>query len=264
MNKALLLDTTFENLVDSYVNARSRAGESILEMASVCLKAKEQLKKKMWLEWLEDRRIKLKRTQAKKLIAVAKVFSKGGQSTDLLNKKGVEEAYLLTRIKEDSLRDELAGGIIEADFTVKQTKQVVAIVQDENKTPTEAIEEVKNLPKALPIPKERKTISVEEYNKLKTEYEKLLKEKQELESKLKQHMPVESKSEVGKDTSQELKEPVKSDNPDYTLDKVKRSIVIKGWELPIPPAMVVDEEFIDRLEIAAVNMAKNYHKLDLT
>ena len=132
MNKAELLGTTFENLVDSYVNARSRAGESILEMASVCLKAKEQLKKKMWLEWLEDRRIKLKRTQAKKLIAVANVFYKGGQSTDLLNKKGIEEAYLLTRIKEDSLRDELAGGIIEADFTVKQTRQVVAIVQDEN------------------------------------------------------------------------------------------------------------------------------------
>lgn len=170
----------------------------------------------------------------------------------------------MTRIKEDSLRDELAGGIIEADFTVKQTKQVVAIVQDENKTPLEAIEEVKNLPKALPIKQERKTISVEEYNKLKTEYEKLLKEKQELESKLEKHMPVENKSEVEKDTSQELKAPVKSDKPDYTLDKVKRSIVIKGWELPVPPAMVIDEEFIDRLEIAAVNNAYNYHKLDLT
>ncbi len=265
MNKAELLDTTFENLVDSYINARNRAGESILEMASVCLKAKEQLKKKKWFDWLEDRRIKLKRTQAKKLIAVAKVFSKGGQSTDLLNTKGIEEAYLLTRIKDDSLRDELAGEIIEADFTVKQTKQVVVKVQDENKTPPEAIEEVKNLPKVLSVKQERKIISIEQYNKLKTEYEKLLKEKQDLESKLKQHMPVESKLEVEKkDTSQELKEPVKSDKPDYTLDKLKRSIVIKGWELPVPPAMVIDEEFIDRLEIGAVNMAKNYHNLDLS
>lgn len=263
MSNAILLDTTFENLVDSYGSARSRAGESILEMASVCLKAKEQLKKKMWFEWLEDRRIKLKRTQAKKLIAVAKVFSKGGQSTDLLNKKGVEEAYLLTRIKEDSLRDELAGGIIEADFTVKQTKQVVAKVQEENKTPPEAIEEVKNLPKTLTVKQVRKTISIEQYNKLKTEYKKLLQEKQDLENKLKQHMPVESRLEVEKDISQELKEPVKSDKPDYTLDKVKRSIVINGWELPVPSAMIVDEEFIDRLEIGAVNMAKNYHNLDL-
>ena len=53
MTKAELMDTTFENLVDSYVSARNRAGESILEMANVCLKAKEQLKEKKWLEWLE-------------------------------------------------------------------------------------------------------------------------------------------------------------------------------------------------------------------
>jgi hypothetical protein len=196
MSKAELLDPTFENLVDSYISARNRAGASILEMANVCLKAKEQLKKKKWFEWLEDKRIKLKRTQAKKLIAVAKVFDKnGGQSTDLLNKKGVEEAYLLTRIKEDSLRDELAGGIIEADFTVKQTKQAVAIVQNKNKTPTEAIEEVKNLPKALPIKQEQKTVSIAEYNKLKGEYEKLLQEKLELENKLNQHMPVPKKAQ---------------------------------------------------------------------
>lgn len=264
MNKIELLDPTFENLVDSYISARNRAGESILEMAKVCLKAKEQLKKKKWFQWLEDNRIKLKRTQAKKLIAIAKVYSQGGQLTDPLEKKGIEEAYLLTRIQDNSTRYELSEQIIEADFTIKQIKQVVSKVQDENKTPLEAIEEVKNLPRLILTKQEQKTISVEMYNKLKTEYEKLLKEKQELESKLKQHMPVESKLEVVKDNSQELKEPIKSDKPDYTLDKVKRSIVIKGWELPVPPAMVVDEEFIDRLEIAAVNMAKNYHNLDLT
>lgn len=264
MSKVQILDPTFENLVDSYISARNRAGESILEMAIVCLKAKDQLKKKKWFQWLEDSRIKLKRTQAKKLIAIAKVYSQGGQLTDPLAKKGIEEAYLLTRIQDDSTRQELSEQIIEADFTIKQVKQVVSKVQDENKNPTEAIEEVKNLPKALPVRQERKTISVEEYDKLKTEYEKLLKEKQELEAKLQQQMPAKSKPEVQKDTSQELKEPVKSYKPEHTLDKVKRSIVIKGWELPLPPAMVVDEEFIDRLEIAAVNMAKNYHNLDLT
>lgn len=269
MSKAELLDTTFENLVDSYISARNRAGESILEMASVCLKAKEQLRKKKWFEWLEDRRIKLKRTQAKKLVAVAKIYSRGGQSTDLLNKKGVEEAYLLTRIKDDSLRDELAGEIIEADFTVKQTKQAVEFVQDESKTPTEAIEEVKNLPKPIPVKQEQKTISAEKYDKLKTDYEKLLEEKQELEKRLAElskndSVPAKIKSEVQKDTSQELKTPVKSDKPEYTLDKIKRSIVIKGWELPVPPAFNIDEKFIDRIEIAAVNNALNYHDLDLT
>lgn len=264
MSKVQILDPTFENLVDSYISARNRAGESILEMATVCLKAKDQLRKKKWFQWLEDSRIKLKRTQAKKLIAIAKVYSQGGQLTDPLAKKGIEEAYLLTRIQDNSTRQELSEQIIEADFTIKQVRQIVSKVQDENKNPTEAIDEVKNLPKALPVRQERKTISVEEYDKLKTEYEKLLKEKQELEAKLQQQMPAKSKPEVQTDTSQELKKPVQSDKPDYTLDKVKRSIVIKGWELPVPPAFNIDEKFIDRIEIAAVNNALNYHDLDLT
>lgn len=269
MSKVQILDPTFENLVDSYISARNRAGESILEMAIVCLKAKDQLRKKKWFQWLEDSRIKLKRTQAKKLIAIAKVYSQGGQLTDPLAKKGIEEAYLLTRIQDNSTRQELSEQIIEADFTIKQVRQIVSKVQDENKNPTEAIDEVKNLPKPIPVKQEQKTISVQQYDKLKTDYEKLLEEKQELEKRLAElskndSVPAKSKPEVQKDTSQELKKPVKSDSPDYTLDKVKRSIVIKGWELPLPPAMVVDEEFIDRLEIAAVNMAKNYHNLDLT
>ena len=264
MSKAELLDTTFENLVDSYINARNRTGESILEMAYICLKAKEQLKKKKWFEWLDDNRIKLKRTQAKKFIAVAKVFNKGGQSTDLLNKKGIEEAYLLTRIKEDSLRDELVGGIIEADFTVKQTRQVVTKVQEENKTPTQAIEEVKNSSQRPSKKQDKTTISIEVYNKLKIEYEKLLNEKQELENKLKMHTPAESEIEALNHTLEELKEPIESKMPDYTLDKARRSIVINGWELPVPPAIEVDEKSIDRIKIAAINMAKNHHNLDLT
>lgn len=269
MSKVELLDPTFENLVDSYISARNRAGETILEMANICLKAKEQLKKKKWFQWLDDSRIKLKRTQAKKLIAIAKVYSQGGQLTDPLAKKGIEEAYLLTRIQNDSIRQELSGQIIEADFTTKQIKQVVAKVQDENKKPTEAIEEVKNLPKPIPVKQEQKTISVQQYDKLKTDYEKLLEEKQELEKRLAElskndSVPAKIKPEVQKDTSQELKTPVKSDKPEYTLDEVKRSIVIKGWELPVPPAFNIDEKFIDRIEIAAVNNALNYHDLDLT
>jgi len=263
MAKLQILDPTFENLVESYTKARNRAGASILEMANICIKAKEQLKKKKWFEWLDDNRIRLKRTQAKKLIAIAKVYSQGGQSTDPLYKKGVEEAYLLTRIKDNSIREELSEQVIEADFTVKQIKQAISKVQEESKSPLEAIEEVKNLPKLIPVKQEKKTVSIDEYKRLKAEYEKLLKEKQELENRLNNNKPFESKPEIQKDNSQELKEPVKSDKPDSTLDKIRRSIVIKGWELPIPSAIKAEEQFIDRIEIAAVNNALNFHKLDL-
>jgi|GEM_PF-3497590 len=185
MSKIQLLDSTYENLTESYINSRNRVGTSILEMAVVCLKAKEQLKKKKFFEWLDDSRIRLKRTQAKKMIAIARSVQ-GGQLTDLLNKKGIEETYLIAQIEDTAIRNELAEQIIDTDFTVKDTKMAVSIIKTDNKSPIEAIEKVKEL-KALSkqtskIPKQ--VVSIEKYNSLKNEYEKLQIEKQELEKKL--------------------------------------------------------------------------------
>jgi hypothetical protein len=156
MTKVEILSPAYENLTEMYINARNRAGASILEMANICLKAKTQLKKKQWLQWLDDNRIGLKRTQAKKLIAIAQNIQ-GGQSTDLLNKKGVEETYLITRISDNFIRDELAGQIIEADFTVKQTRQAVKLVSDNQKTPCEAVEAIKS-GQMLPTSTVRKSV----------------------------------------------------------------------------------------------------------
>ncbi len=185
MNKEIKQDRVFENLADSYNSAKNKAKDFVLEMANICLKAKEQLHTKKWTEWLDDGRIQLKKSQAKKFVAIAKVFTKGGQSNDLLNAKGIEKAYLLTKIDDDVSRNEFASGIIEANFSVKQTRQAVAIMQNNNKSPTQAIEEVKNLPKTATIKQTAKTVSLEVYDKLKTDYETLMAEKKELEEKLK-------------------------------------------------------------------------------
>lgn len=272
MSKVQVLDPTFENLVETYISARSRAGVSILEMSIICLRAKEQLKKKKWLEWLEDSRINLKRTQAKKLIAVAKICQQGGQLTDLLNRKGIEETYLLAKIPDDSVREELAGQILDADFTVKQTKQVVSIIRDENKAPDEAVEmikEIKNFSKAPTSKQERKTVPIEQFNQLQLDYEQLLKVKQELEIKLQelsettqQQVCIPCKNEAS--NQEELQKPVKTELPEFTLNKQKRSVVIKGWELPIPSAINIDQVPIDSIKMAAVNNAKNNHSLDLS
>ena len=268
MNKVQILDTTFENLVESYLNARTRAGISILEMASVCLKAKEQLKNKKWAEWLSDNRINLKKTQAKKLIAVAKICRQGGQSTDLLSKKGIEETYLLTKIQDDSLREELAGQIIDAEFTVKQTKQVVSMIQNESKSPIEAIAEIKNLPKLSAVRTEKKTVPIQEYNKLKVNYENLLKENQELENRLKNNVEKSQtqKTQIKQEAFQHefLKEPVKTELPEDTLSKERHSVVTQGWEIPIPTAIPFEENNLEKMKFVAVNSARNLHKLDLS
>jgi len=185
MNNEIKQDRTFENLANSYNSAKNNAKDFVLEMANICLKAKEQLHKKKWTEWLKDKRIQLKKSQAKKFVAIAKVFTKGGQSTDLLNAKGIEKAYLLTKIDDDVLRNEFASGIIEANFSVKQTRRAVAIMQNNNKSPTQAIEEVKNLPKTSAIKQTAKTVPLEVYDKLKNDYETLMAEKKDLEEKLK-------------------------------------------------------------------------------
>ncbi|MEI8390440.1 MAG: hypothetical protein WCG23_11225 [bacterium] len=142
-------EQTFDSLAESYVTARNKFGNSLLEMASVCVEAKEQLKKEgEWLKWLADSRINLKETQAKKFIAIAEHCKKMGQLTDLLNKKGIEETYLLTRISDETARKELAEQIINVDFTVKETRQLVKKV-NELEPVAEAIEEVKKM-KDLP------------------------------------------------------------------------------------------------------------------
>lgn len=268
MNKVKILDTTFENLVESYINARNRAGISIFEMASICLKAKEQLKKKKWFEWLADNRINLKKTQAKKFIAVAKICGQGGQSTDLLNRKGIEETYLITKIEDEKIREDLAGQIIDAEFTVKQTKQVISKVKNESKTPAEAIKEIKNLPKLLVVKTERKTVPIQEFNKLKAEYDKLLKEKQELENSLKKNVNdiQVQKPQTKQESSQNeiLKEPVETDLPEDTLNKERHSIVVKGWEIPIPAGVPFDENNPEKMRFSAINNTRNFHKLDLS
>ena len=267
MNKAQILDTIFEDFVKSYIKARTRAGISVLEMAEICLRAKEQLKNKKWLEWLEDNRINLKRTQAKKLIAVAKACKQQGQLTDLLSKKGIEETYLLTKISDDLIRENLAEQIIDADFTVKQTKQVVSKVKEDKLSPIEAVNEVKNIVLVTGKIKNRQTIPIEEYNRLKLEYEQLLKVKQQLEEKLKykegsiKEKTLQTKQEIIQD--QILNEPVDSDEPDFTIDEVTHSIVFKGKKIPIPKNLNLLDQSETYLEIIATKGAKMFG-LDLS
>jgi hypothetical protein len=294
MSKPININNVYENLVESYLNARNRAGNALLEMANICLKAKEQLKRKEWLEWLKDPRIKLRRSQAMKFIAVAKTFNEGVQSTGFLNQKGIEEAYLLTRIKDDSIREMLAKEALDADFTVKQTRTAVKKIQKENKPLKEVISEVKNLPKASPKKAEKTTVSKEVYEKLKTDYELLLKQKEELEKQLEELKTVnacqcsdkscsenqdqsihsdevtnnnlpepEEKTEGLKD--KRLKEPVETELEDGIINEKRHSITYKGYELPLPDSYAnITKKPKNILQVAAINRAKVEFNLALS
>lgn len=266
MSKKLVFDKQYETLILSYEQAKKEVGKSIIVVGNTISQALQELGEKKWTQWLKDERVGLNLTQAYKFITVSKFFQDNIQLTECMKSTGIEKAYLLTKIKNETLREEIAGQIIDAEFTVKQTKQVVSKIQNENKSPVEAIEEIKNLPKLPAVITERKTVPIQEFNNLKANYEKLLKEKQELENRLQANTSTKpQKPEIPQtNTEEELKEPVKSDLPEYTLNKERRSIVIKGYELPIPLGIKVDEQAMENIKIGAIYNAKNHHSLDLT
>lgn len=269
MSKPEKVNKAYEILIDEYLKAKSNTQRALIEYADVIAKALRELEKKKWLEWLSDERIGLNKSQAYKFVALSEHCKKSVQLTGLLKSNQVEKAYLLTKVKNPEHQKELAEKVIDTEFTVKQTRDIISKIKTENKSPDEAIETVKNQPKIPRLKTEIKTVPIEKFNSLQSDYEKLLKEKQELENrlqKLSKHskQEVETMPEPQASNEEELKEPVKSDFPEFTLNKQRKSVVIKGWELPIPAGIKVEESAIEYIKIGAINNAKNYHKLDLS
>lgn len=210
IKKPDLQQAEFEKLVKEYIECRNNAGFHLLKLALVVLEANTKLNKRLWKSWIKDTRVKLKITQAKKLIAVAKACQNRGQLTDLLNREGVEKTYCLTRISDPEKQAMLAEQIINAEFTVPKVKMAVDKVQKENKTPAQAVEEVRRQAKQPKQKNEKKPFSVEDFNRLKTENETLKKANAELERKLAElqqkppEKPAQSLQEIAGQQSMDL------------------------------------------------------------
>jgi len=271
MNKLEETNKTYEELVDEYLKAKSKAQVALIEYADVIAKALRGLEKRKWIEWLSDERIGLNKSQAYKFVALSEHCKKSVQLTGLLKSNQVEKAYLLTKVKNPEYQKELAEQIIEAEYTVKQTKEIVSKLRNENKTPNEAIEEVKNQPKSASSRPERKTVPIEEFNNLKAEYDKLLREKNELENKLKEQLDLKCKNakeksipKMGTTENLELLEPIDSVEPDFTIDEITHSVVFKGKKVPISKDLRLIGQLQNYLEIIVVKEAKEKFGLELS
>lgn len=245
MSKKDLSTEMYEKLVSSYIESRNNTGYHLLRLAVVVLEAKTKLNKRTWNKWLKDTRVKLKSTQAKKLVAIAQTCQNNGQLTDLLNREGIEKTYVISRIPDEQKRQEFAECIIDVPFTVKQTQLAIQKMEQENKPAVLAIEEIKNLPKIPAQKTEKQSIPVEKFNKLKTDYDNLLKEKHELERKIQE---LSGSKQVNQEVI-ELTEPVDSDEPDFTVDEVTHSVVFKGKKIPISRSKKIKNQTETYLEI---------------
>lgn len=273
----------FDKFKLEYIEARNNVGFHLLKLALIVLEANKKLNNRSWKRWLKDPKVNLKNTQAKKLIAVALKCRNNGQLTDLLNKEGIEKTYLVCQIKNDAIRNNVSEQIIDVDFTVKQTKEVIQKVEKENIPTQKAIEAVKNQTKKTVIRSERKTISIEIYEKLKNAYELVLAEKQELEklvNKLKVQEPCQcsdntcktnekdledSDIESIKTEIQPLEKPVKTDLEDGIVSSERHSITCKGYELPLPEHLKnITNITSTTLNYEAIKLAKDKFALDLS
>ena len=185
MSKKEEINQIYEKLVSDLVSSRTNAGVYLLKIAQTVAEAKHNLSRKMFKRFLKDPRINIQRLQANKMMAVYHLSKSDSRLTHFINNEGIEKSYLLTIIKDENAREKFTEVIIDVPFTVKQTKQAVQKINNENKTPAQAVQEVQNkigLPQ--PKPKEHsKTVPLKDYEKLKKEYETLLQKIAELEQK---------------------------------------------------------------------------------
>ena len=219
IKKQELQQDEFEQLIRNFVESRNNAGFHLLKMALIVLEAKSKLSKRLWKKWLKDTRVKLKITQAKKLVAIAKACQNRGQLTDFLNKEGIEKTYYITRLSDLQKQDELSEQIIDVEFTVKEVKMTVDKIEKENKTPAQAIEEVQNKIVASKPKEAKKTVSLAEYEKLKSENEQLKLKLVELQEKqTKEPVPKVEKLEQKQPEKPAQKLPLFAEQEETNLD----------------------------------------------
>lgn len=245
MNKVQILSQDYENLVDDYSKAKKNAYNSLLDLAKTISKALQQLGERKWKNWLKDSRVNLNLTQAYKFVAVAKFHQNNLQLTEGIKNINIEKAYLLTRIKEPEKQAEAAEEIIEADYTVKQTKRAVELINSQmplddalKKAKQEHFSQRKITPEKVPK---------ELYDKLKQDYDNLLAKYNQLKSK-----PIEPEK------------PKTTNEPDGTIDKENKLYAYKGYWLPLSDWMNADTENQDEtFRYDAINNAKKLYNLNL-
>lgn len=245
MSKSQLISQDYEAFIELYIDAKTQTQVSLINYANVLEEALTKLGKKQWINWLSDTRVNLQKSQAYKFVALSLHCKNSVQLTGLLKNTKIEKAYLITKIKKPERQAEVAEKVIEADFTVKQAKKVVELVNED--LPTEealkqAKEEINNQRKITPekVPKEL-------YDKLKEDYENLLAQYKQLQGNI-----------------------VQSDKPemtiekDGTLDKINRKIAFKGYWIPVSSHINIEAKGIELdIKYDAISNAKKFYNLDL-
>lgn len=177
---------TFDDYAEDISKANTGSLNAQIEIGKIFTEAKEKLGKKEFNKLLKDGRVRYKKTQANKLIRCFRFKSdleKNGQSTDQIQKLGIEKIDKIMSIENTTKRKEIQDFVLSNDLSVSNLKKIIKkIDENENITPEQAVELVKqehNKPKEKVVTE----IDLEQYVE-RTEYLKLKEELEQLKQEL--------------------------------------------------------------------------------
>lgn len=161
---------TYNDYLNSLIDAKKNDCENAYQVGRILKTAKTSLVPKEYYKLLNDKRIKYRRTQAEKYINFAdRVDNCHTCDKDDIKSLGVEKNYRLSKLdKENQHQTELDNfAINNPDISVRQLEKIVKKMNENSElTPEQAWEKVQDEQKTL-TKNERKSVPLEEYNKLK-------------------------------------------------------------------------------------------------
>ena len=177
---------TFNDYAEDISKANTGSLYAQIEIGKIFTEAKEKLGKKEFNKLLKDGRVRYKKTQANKLIRCFRFKSdieKSGQSTDQIQKLGIEKIDKIMGIEDTAKRKEIQDFTLSNNLSVSNLKKVITkIEENENLTLKQALEIVKQ-EKHKPKEKVVTGIDLEQYVE-RTEYLKLKEELEQLKQEL--------------------------------------------------------------------------------
>ncbi len=178
------------SLTTRFIELETNENTYSLQKANLISEAKEKLPKKAWSKWLKDSRVRLKPTQAKKLITISRMCKAGGQSTGLFKKEGIEKTYLIALVEDEELRKSLIEYVLKNTLSIRELKRAIQFIQEENLSLEEAFfKATEKVPKENKqkntVPREQYQQVVNELNQIKERLKQLEERPEEQEQKIK-------------------------------------------------------------------------------
>jgi hypothetical protein len=187
MSKKIQDQEIIEHLANSYLKVKTQEGDCTLRLAELVDEATSRLRGNALKVWFKDSRVNLKATQARKLKSVYHYSKTNAQSTELFQNEGIEKTFILSKLEDSQLRDELTNFLLKTTLSSRDLTKLIQIISSDKLEIEVAFEKLQEL-KQLPKEKAKdEVVSSAEFLKLQRELEDFKKRYEASEKELMQY-----------------------------------------------------------------------------